>query len=94
MCVARQDAAGVLRRAGRRTPAADRRAAASICVDRFPLPEPQIGRHLVVPAAGGVELPADVAEPVDQRPLDVQVDVFEFDLELETALLNFLANRF
>ena len=39
-----------------------------------------------------MELPADVADPLDQRPLDVHVDVFELDRELEAALLDFLAD--
>ena len=61
-------------------------------VDRVANPEPQVGRDLVVAAAGGVQLAADVAQPVDQRPLDVHVDVFQLDAELEAALLNFLAD--
>ena len=61
-------------------------------VDRVADPEPQIGRDLVVAAAGGVQLAADVAEAVDQRPLDVHVDVFQFGAEREAALLNFLAD--
>jgi hypothetical protein len=63
-------------------------------VDGVPLPESQIGRHLVVPAAGGVEFATGVAEPVDQCPLNVQMNVFQFDLELESPLLNFSANCF
>ena len=61
-------------------------------VDRLADPKPQIGRDLVVAAAGSVQLAAHVAEPVDQCPLDVHVDVFQFDAELESSLLNFLAD--
>ena len=55
---------------------------ASICVAD---PEPEVGRDLVVAAAAGVELAADVADPLDERPLDVHVDVFELVAELESA---------
>ncbi len=61
-------------------------------VDRPADPEPQVGGHLIVSAAGGVQFSPHVAEPVDQRPLDVHVDVFEFGAERESALLNFLAD--
>ncbi len=61
-------------------------------VDGVADPQPQVGRNLVVAAAGGVQLAADVAQAVDQCPLDVHVDVFQLDAELEAALLNFLAN--
>ena len=61
-------------------------------VDRLADPEPQIGGHLVVAAAGRVQLAAHVADAVDQRPLDVHVDVFQFDAEREAALLDFLAD--
>ena len=54
-------------------------------VDRVADPEPQVGRDLVVAAAAGVELAADIAEAVDQRPLDVHVDVFQLLAELELA---------
>ena len=61
-------------------------------VDGLADPEPQVGGHLVVAAAGGVQFAADVAEPVDQRPLDVHVDVFQGRRERESALLNLLAD--
>ena len=54
-------------------------------VDFVADPEPQVGRNLVVAAAAGVELAADVADPLDQRPLDVHVDVFQLLAELEAA---------
>ena len=63
-------------------------------VDRLAHPEPQIGRNLIVAAASGVQLAADVPQPVDQGSLDVHVHVFELDAELEFALLNLAANLF
>ena len=59
----------------------------SICVAD---PEPQVGGDLVVAAAAGVELAADVADAVDERPLDVHVDVFELVAEREVAGGDFL----
>ena len=61
-------------------------------VDGLADPQPQVGRNLVVAAAGGVQLAADVAQAIDQCPLDVHVDVFQLDAEREAALLNFLAD--
>ena len=61
-------------------------------VDRLADPEPQVGRDLIVAAAAGMELAAGVAEPVDQGPLDVHVDIFQFGREREAVLLNFLAD--
>ncbi len=61
-------------------------------VDRVAAPKPQVGRDLVVAAAGGMEFPADVADPVNQCPLDMQVNVFQLGLELKLPLLNLLAN--
>ena len=40
-----------------------------------------------------MQLPARVANPIDQRPFDVQMNVFQLDVKLELALLNLLANR-
>ena len=54
-------------------------------VDLVADPQPQVGRDLVVAAAAGVQLAADVADPVDQGPLDVHVDVFQVLAELELA---------
>ena len=39
-----------------------------------------------------MEFPADVADPLHQGRLDVHVDIFEFRTELESILLNFLAD--
>ena len=49
-------------------------------------PELQVGDDLVVSAAGGVQLAADVADAVDQRGLDVHVNIFAFDGEREASL--------
>jgi hypothetical protein len=61
-------------------------------VDRIPHPQPHVGRHLVVAASGRVELATDVADPLDQCPLDVHVDVFQFHVVLKRPLLNLLAD--
>ena len=61
-------------------------------VDFVANPEPQVGRDLVVAAAAGVELAADVADAVDQGPLDVHVDVFQLLAELEAAGGDFVAD--
>ena len=53
-------------------------------VDRVAGPELDVGRHLVVAAPGGVELPADVAQAVDQGRLDVHVDVLALEDERES----------
>ena len=46
-------------------------------VDRLADPQAEVSRNLVVAAAAGVQLAAHVADPVDQSPLDVHVDVFQ-----------------
>ena len=48
-------------------------------------PELDVGRDLVVAAAGGMQLPADIADPIDQGGLDVHVDVFAFQNERECS---------
>ena len=66
-------------------PAATRRSRvgiASICVAD---PQPQVGGNLIVAAAAGVQLAADIADPLDQRPLDVHVNVFQLLAEFELA---------
>ena len=40
-------------------------------------PQPDVGDDLVVAAAAGVQFAAEVAEFVNERPLDVRVDVFK-----------------
>ncbi len=61
-------------------------------IDRLADPKTKVGRDLIVAAAGGMEFAAGIPQPVDQRPLDVHVDVFEFHTEAELSLLNFSAN--
>jgi hypothetical protein len=51
--------------------------------------ELEVGGDLIVAAAAGVELAADVAEPRDERGLDVHVDVFQLGAEGEGAALEF-----
>ena len=69
-----------------------RRQAAVDLVDARADPEPQVGGDLIVSAAGRMEFPAHVADPLHQGRLDVHVDIFEFGTELEPILLNFLAD--
>ena len=57
-------------------------------VDRVADPELDVGRHLVVAAAAGVQLAADVAELLGQGRLDVHVDVFPLQHEREPPLLD------
>ena len=52
----------------------------------------EVGRHLVVAAAGGMQFAADVARPRDQRRLDVHMDVFEFGLPRKLAAGDFLSD--
>ncbi len=63
-------------------------------VDLVADPQPQVGRNLVVAAAAGVELAAHVADPLDQRPLDVHVNVFELLAEGEFAGGDLVENLF
>src|SRR5262249_32022208 len=46
-------------------------------------PQLHVGDDLVVAAAAGVQLAAEVAEALDQGALDVRVDVFQPDVEGE-----------
>ena len=62
--------------------------------DRIAAPQPQVSRHLIVAAAGGVQLSTGIANALDQRPFNVEMNVFQLDAKLELALLNLLANRF
>jgi hypothetical protein len=63
-------------------------------IDFVANPKAQIGGDLVVAAAARVELAADVADPIDQRPLNVHVDVFEILPEVEPASRDFVADLF
>ena len=55
-------------------------------------PQLHVGDDLIVAAAAGVQLAADVAEPFDQGLLDVRVDVFELDGEGEFAAFDLAAD--
>ena len=44
-----------------------------------------VGRNLIVTTAAGVQLSPDIAEFRDERTLDVHVDVFEFDVEVNST---------
>ena len=55
-------------------------------------PEPQIGGDLIVAAAAGVQLAADIAQALDERLLDVHVDVFELGLERKFSRFDFFAD--
>src|SRR5262249_35049202 len=57
-------------------------------IDGVARPQPDVGDDLVVAAAAGVQLAADVAEFLDEGAFDVRVDVFEFDGEGEVAALD------
>src|SRR5205085_192774 len=51
-------------------------------------PKLDVGGHLVVAAAAGVELAADVAEALDEGALDVGVNVFQLYREGELAAVD------
>ena len=55
-------------------------------IDRPAKPEPEVGRHLVVPRAAGVELAGHRADPIRQRRLEVEVDVLERRIPLDGAV--------
>ena len=61
-------------------------------VDGVADPQPEIGRDLVVSAAPRMQLSPDISEAIDQRLLDVHVDVFQVGSQLEVAGLDFCAN--
>ena len=61
-------------------------------VDRPPAVEPEVGGHLVVAAAGRMQLAADVTEPGRQGRLDVEMDVFLRGGELEQAPVDLAPN--
>ena len=52
-------------------------------IDGVPHPEAEIGRHLVVAAAGGMQALAGLAHQLGQARLDVQVHVLQVQLPLE-----------
>ena len=61
-------------------------------VERVPRPQSRVESHLIVAAAGGVQLAADVAEPGDQGGLDVHVDVFALEDEREVTGVDLAAD--
>ena len=58
-------------------------------VDGGPNPEPEIGCHLVVARARGVQPPGRRPDQFRQPALDIHMDVFERSLECEFAALDF-----
>jgi hypothetical protein len=50
-------------------------------IKRFSCPEPYISGHLIIAAAPGVQLAANVAKLVDERRLDVHVHIFALEKE-------------
>ncbi len=63
-------------------------------VDRLAQPEPQVGGHLVVARATGVEPLAGVADERGEPLLDVEMNVLEVARPRKIAALDFVANRF
>jgi hypothetical protein len=62
-------------------------------IDRVAHPQAEIGRHLVVAAARGVQTLARLADTLGQAGLDVHVDVLEGGLEHETSGLDVGGDR-
>ena len=54
-------------------------------VDRVAHPEPEVGRHLIVARARGVQPPGRRPDQLGEPALDVHMDVFERTLEGELA---------
>ena len=61
------------------------------CVNRLADPETQIGRDLVVTAAGGMELASHIADTICEGLLHMHVDVFKLGAKREAVLLDFFA---
>src|SRR5262249_44635804 len=57
-------------------------------VERLADPEFDIRNDLIVAASTGVKLPADVAKSLDERVLNVSMDVFELRGKGKPALFN------
>ena len=57
-------------------------------IDRIAYPEPEIGRHLIVARARGVQPPGSRAGQFGKPALDIHMDVFERPLEGEFAGLD------
>ena len=58
-------------------------------VDSVTSPQPKIGRDLVVSAARGVEFAADVPQAINQRLLDIHVNIFQRWLPGELTGIDF-----
>ena len=54
-------------------------------IDGSAHPQPEVGRHLVVARARGVQSPGGRPDQFREPALDIHVDVFERALELELA---------
>ena len=79
--------AGMLQRLGREGVLID----AERCIERVDAvahPQPEIGRHLVVARARGVQPAGGFADQLAEPALDVHVDVFQRPLEGELARLD------
>ena len=61
-------------------------------VHRVADPKPEIGRHLVVAAAPGMQALAGLADAFGQARLDVEVDVLQARVEDKFPGLDLLAN--
>ena len=57
-------------------------------IDFATQPQPSVGRDLVVARAAGVQTLAGFADQLRQTPLDVQMNVFEFDAPFELIALD------
>jgi hypothetical protein len=62
-------------------------------VDGFAHPEPEVGRHLVVARARGMQASRRLADQLRQAALHVHVDILERGLEGEAAVLDFSQDR-
>jgi hypothetical protein len=61
-------------------------------VERFTRPELYIGGHLIITAAPGVQLAANIAQLLDERRLDVHVHIFALEEEGKPARFDLSLN--
>ncbi len=61
-------------------------------IDFAAQPQAQVGRHLVVARAAGMQPLAGVADEIGQPLLDIQMHVLEFELPVELATLDLVAD--
>ena len=54
--------------------------------------QPDIHRHLVVSASGGVQALARFSDPLCQEAFDIHMDIFVFDAELDVAIIDILSD--